>query len=204
MKKLLVFLALFCFMTPAFADHKVVVQCLNSFSSDNPSAYFKAKAIEDIEFDNGIIFEKNTVISGKVKEVVDPKRAKRDAYFIITPLSYTTPSENMTRKINQTGWEAKVVGYKPFDAKETAKSGAVSVANFFVQGFSTAYYFTKGLIHPNEEDGRLKSGAKSAYDNSVLSYIQEGNALKVQQGDLLELVFYHSDVPKWKFWQRNK
>lgn len=203
MKKLLIILASLLIMTPAFAENKAVVQCLDNFSSDNPSAYFNARVLEEVEFDNGIKLEKDALIRGKVMQVVEAKRAKRDAYFVIKPVAYSTPSTKMVHRISQNDWEAKVVGYKPFDVKETAESAGVSVANFFVQGVSTVYYFGKGFIHPND-DNRLKSGVKEVYDNSFLSYIKEGNALQVRRGDSLELVFYHPDVPKWKFWERNR
>ena len=204
MKKILLTLALLLFVTPAFAANKAVVQCINSFSTDNPSAVFEGRVIEAVEFDNGVLLRKDAVIQGKVLQVVDAKRAKLDAYFIIKPTYYTDPKQNVTYKVHDADWESKVVGFKPFDAKETAKSAGISVANFFVQGFSTAYHFGNGFIHPTSGRGRFKSGVNEAYENSILSYIEEGKALQVRSGDLLALKFYQSDVPKWRFWARNR
>lgn len=204
MKKILLTLALLLCVTPAFAANKAVVECLNSFSTDNPSATFKGRVVEEVEFKNGVLFRKNAIVQGKVLQVVDAKRAKRDAYFIIKPTYYTDPRQNVTYKVKDEDWEAKVVGYKPFDAKDTAKKASISVANFFVQGFSTVYHFGNGFIHPTADKGRFKSGVNEAYENSILSYIEEGKALQVRSGDLLALKFYQSDVPKWKFWARNR
>ena len=204
MKKFLLTLALMFTITPAFAANKAVVQCLNSFSSNSPSAYFSGKVVEEVEFKNGVLLRQGAILNGKVVQVVDAKRAKRDAYFIIKPTSYTDPYKKTTYHVKDADWEAKVVGYKPFDAKETAKKAGISVANFFVQGFSTAYHFGNGFIHPSNGRGRFKSGVHEAYDNSILSYIEEGDALKVRSGDYLALKFYQSDVPKWKFWAINR
>ncbi len=204
MKKIFLTLALTFIISPALAANKAVVECLNSFSTDNPSAVFKGRVIEEVEFDNGVLLRKNSVIQGSVIQIVDAKRAKRDAYFIIKPTYYTDPKQNVTYKVHDADWEAKVVGFKPFDAKETAKKASISVANFFVQGFSTAYHFGDGFIHPTAGKGRFKSGVNEAYENSILSYIEEGKALQVSSGDLLALKFYQADVPKWKFWARNR
>lgn len=204
MKKLITLLCALFIMSPAFADNKAVVQCLNSFSTDNPSSYFNAKVVEKAEFDNGVLLEKNAIIRGKVLKVVDAKRAKRNAYFVIIPVAYTSPSNNKVYKIKDSDWQARVAGYKPFDIKDTAESAGVTVANFFVKNIGTVYYFGKGFVKPKGEDGRLKSGVKEAYENSFLSYIEEGESLTVNKGDYLLLVFYHNDVPKWKFWERNR
>ena len=202
MKKIFLTLALMLVMTPAFAASKTVVQCLNSFSSDNPSSYFSAKVMKEMEYKNGIYLRENSIINAKVVKVVDAKRAKRDAYFVIKPLSYTDPVAGKTYNVQNLGVEAKVVGYKPFDAAETAKKAGISVANFFVQGFSTIYHFSDGYIHPKARKGRFESGVQNAYDNSILSYIEEGDALKVRSGDCLALKFYETKTPKWKFWKK--
>ncbi len=202
MKKILLTLALMLVVSPTFAASKTVVQCLNSFSSDSPSSYFSAKVMKEMEYKNGIYLKENSVIKAKVVKVIDAKRAKRDAYFVIKPLSYTDPTVGKTYNVQNLDVEAKVVGYKPFDAAETAKKAGVSVANFFVQGFSTAYHFGDGFIHPVAGKGRFKSGVQNAYDNSILSYIEEGNALKVRSGDCLALKFYETKNSKWKFWKK--
>lgn len=202
MKKIFITLALMFLMSPAFAASKTVVQCLNSFSTNNPSAYFSAKVLKEMEYKNGIYLKENSIIRAKVVKVVEAKRAKRDAYFVVKPLSYTDPTVGKTYNIQNLPVEAKVVGYKPFDAKETAKKAGIGVANFFVQGFSTVYHFGDGFIHPTSGKGRFKSGVQNAYDNSILSYIEEGNALKVNSGDSLALKFYQTETPKWKFWKK--
>ena len=204
MKKILLIFALVFIMAPVQADNKTVVQCLETFSTDNPSSYFTGKIIKEAEFDNGVLLRENAVITGEVIQVVEAKRAKRNAYFVIKPLTYTDPLIGKTYDVKDTDWQAKVVGYKPFDAKETAKSAGVSVANFFVQGFSTVYHFGDGVIHPEEDKGRFKSGVHNAYEHSIFSYVEEGSALNVNEGDLLALKFFQADVPKWKFWKRNK
>ena len=203
MKKfLLIILSLFI-LTPAFAaDHKVVIECLQGFSTDEPSAKISGKVIEPILFDNGIVFDKGTIFYGDVVSVVEQKRAKRNAYMIVKPTAYLTGFE--LKEIKQEGWQAKVTGYTPFDLKTKATDVGVSVVNHFVEGVSMAYHFSKGFIKPKEDTSRLKSGAQNAYENSIFSYVSEGKPLVVNKGDLIELSFYNSNVPKWMFWERNK
>ena len=57
-KKILLTLVLMFAMTPAFAGNKTVVECLNSLSSDNPSAYFTGKVVKEVEFKNGVLCAK--------------------------------------------------------------------------------------------------------------------------------------------------
>lgn len=201
MKKLFIIFAMFLLATPAFANTSLIVECLNGFTTSSPNENISVRALEDIEFDNGIIFNKNDIIVGNVIEVVDPKRAKRDSYIIIEPKFYKN-SKGETLPIEQGSWSAKVVDYKPFSAKDAAEKAGVGVVNLFAQGASTVYYFGKGLIKPNEDENRIKSGVKSAWENSFLSYIEKGEAFSVSEGDLLRLVFFYRDVPKWKIWDR--
>ena len=66
MKKIVLIFALVFVMTPAHADNKTVVHCLETFSTDNPSSYFTGKIIKETEFDNGVLLRETAVITGEV------------------------------------------------------------------------------------------------------------------------------------------
>jgi len=202
-------LFLFCMILPvqAFDDtsNKAVVQSLEDFSVDDSENIVKFKVVEENTFDNGITFENGSIISAKVMKVVEPKRGKRNGYLVIDAKTYTVPSKgDETVEITDECWLANVVGYKPFDVKKAAFSAGLGVAGHFVKGIGQIYYFGKGVISPNEGEGRLKSGVKNVYENSPLTYIEEGEEVNIKTGDILLLKFYHNDIPKWKFWKRNK
>ncbi len=211
MKKiiLLSILFLFCISLPvrAFDDtsNKAVVESLESFSFDNDKSTVKFKVIEENTFDNGIVFEKDSIVTAHVMKVVEAKRGKRNGYLVVEPVSYSIPSKgNETLNINEEYWVANVVGYKPFDVKKAAFSAGLSAAGYFVKGIGQIYYFGKGIISPNEGEGRLKSGAKNVYENSPLAFIKEGEEINIQKGDILLLKFHYDNVPKWRFFKRNK
>ena len=138
-------------------------------------------------------------------KIVEAKRGKRNGYLVVEPVSYSIPSKgNETLNINEEYWVANVVGYKPFDVKKAAFSAGLSAAGYFVKGIGQIYYFGKGIISPNEGEGRLKSGAKNVYENSPLAFIKEGEEINIQKGDILLLKFHYDNVPKWRFFKRNK
>ena len=64
MKKFLLTFVLMFVITPAFAANKAVVQCLNSFSSNSPSAYFSGKVVEEVEFKNGVLLRQGAILNG--------------------------------------------------------------------------------------------------------------------------------------------
>ena len=201
------FMAGFC-AVPAFADddtsNKTVVESLSDFSFEDKSKNVSLKVLKENVFENGITFEEDSILNVKVTKVIDPKRGKRNGYLIVEPLTYTIPSKGITETVNEPSWCAKVLGYKPFDVKQSAVGAGLAVAGHFVKGIGQFYYFGKGLIKPEEGENRLKSGVKNVYENSPLAYIEEGEEAHVNKGDLLLLKFHYDNVPKWKFWKRNK
>lgn len=213
MKKIILLFVLTLFMAlPSFSEevsdkdtsNKVVVESLCDFSFEDEAHTVTLKVLKENAFENGIVFEKESVLTAKVTKVVDPKRGKRNGYLIVEPLNYTIPSLGETKSVGEKAWRAKVLGYKPFDVKKSAVGAGLAVAGHFVKGIGQFYYFGKGVIKPEEGENRLVSGVKNVYENSPLAYIEEGEEAKVQTGDLLLLKFYYEDVPKWKFWKRNQ
>ena len=210
--KRIILLGLFLFCTlilcPAYAfddiSNKTVVESLCKFSFENEAQSVSLKVLKENQFENGIKLEEGSILTAKVTKAVDPKRGKRNGYLIIEPVSYTIPSTGETKNVDEPSWSAKVLGYKPLDAKKSAVGAGLAVAGHFVKGIGQFYYFGKGVISPEDGENRLKSGVKNVYENSPLVYLEEGEEAHVEKGDLLLLKFYYDDVPKWKFWQRNQ
>lgn len=202
----LLLLAGFC--APVFSNedttNRVIVESLEDFSINDDESTVKFRVLEESAFENGITFEKDSTVTADITKVVGPKRGKRNGYLVVAPVSYSVPSKNEILKIYDEYWVAHVVGYKPFDVKKAAFSAGLSAAGYFVKGIGQIYYFGKGVINPEEGENRLKSGAKSVYKNSPLAYIEEGEEINIKTGDILLLKFHHDDVPKWRFFKRNK
>lgn len=93
---------------------------------------------------------------------------KRDATFTFVPLYYTNTVKNVVR----------INGYFPakyttkLDKGELAKSAALGVGSYFVKGLSIGYSAVEGAVK-NEDENRIKSGAKAAYESSPFSYVEK-------------------------------
>lgn len=177
-------------MFPVFSNenevdttNKVIVESLEDFSVDNNCNTVKFKVLKENSFENGITFEKDSIISAKAARVVEPKRGKRNGYLVIAPESYTVPSKNNENiKINDEYWFANVVGYKPFDVKKAAFGAGLGVAGHFIKGIGQIFYFGKGIIAPNEGEGRLKSDAKMYTKTHLFVILKKGKRLISKQG----------------------
>ena len=73
-----------------------------------------------------------------------------------------------------------------------------------MKGLSQVFYFSKGLIIPDEDKSRIKTAFHNVYENTPFVYIEKGEDVDIEKGDLLVLKVYHSEVPKWRFIKRNK
>ncbi len=203
MKKLLIIFVIFLSLTGASYAHNVLVQSLSDFSKDDSNKDFSAKVIEDVEFDSGLKFEANSTINGKILKVVDAKRGKRDAYIVITPVSNTKVDGNISL-IEDSNLEAKVVGYSKKDWKQMGLDAGLAVGGQFVKGLGQMFYFSKGLIKPDEGRNRVQTAFHNVYESTPFVYAEKGKDVDINQGDLLVLKFYHTDVPKWRPIKRQK
>ena len=174
---------------------------LEYFSSLHPSKSFSAIMLDDYKFGE-LNLEASSILRGKVIEVVAPKHGKQNAYFVFKPYTYTVPSKNETKNIQNTDIEAKVSSYQEFNKMKAAKAVGLGVAGFFFKGAAQAFYFGKGALKASKNESKLKSGAKEVYENSPLVYIREGEELKIYKNDIISLRFYHYETPKWKIWKR--
>lgn len=178
----------------------VAVEALNDFSTENPSARMSVKILEDLAIDDNVVFSEGTVVDGKVVDVTDPKRLKRDATFTFVPLSY----------VDKNGKTIDVKGYYPakyttkISKGELAKNVGLGVGNFFVKGLSLGYSAVEGAVK-NEKDNRFKSSVTEVYKDSPLSYVEKGTELVIEKNQMFYLNFKskddedESDLPNYEY-----
>lgn len=178
----------------------VAVEALNDFSTENPSARMSIKILEDLAIDDNVVFSEGTVVDGKVVDVTDPKRLKRDATFTFVPLNY----------VDKNGKTIDVKGYYPakyttkISKGELAKNVGLGVGNFFVKGLSLGYSAVEGAVK-NEKDNRFKSSVTEVYKDSPFSYVEKGTELVIEKNQMFYLNFKskddedESDLPNYEY-----
>lgn len=169
--------------SPALAK-TIEVEALNDFSTANPPKTMSVRIVTDVIEDYKVVVPKDTIVYGKIVNVKDPKRLKRNATFSFQPTSYTD-LQGITHPIKR-----QIAGKytTKLDKKEVAKSAALSVGSYFVKGLSMGYRTIEGVVK-DEEDNRLKSGAKALYESSPVSYIEEGKDIEIKAGENFYLQF---------------
>ena len=169
---------------PALAK-TIEVEALSDFSSVNPPKTMSVKVVVDVYNDeNQLAVPKGTIINGKIVDVKDPRRLKRNATFSFVPTTYTDVNGNVNKVKRHFAGKYTT----PIDKKKLAKNAALGVGNYFVKGLSMGYNTLEGVVK-NEEDNRLKSGAKALYKSSPISYIEEGQDIEIKTGEIFYLRF---------------
>ncbi len=189
-----IFLTLACVLltvSASMAATQLKVIATEDFKTESPSKTINVIIPEESTL-GSYTLSTNTVLHCDVLKVVDPKRGKRSAGFFVQPTSFTYKNETTEIKENMYGKYSKFVlskeELKKIPPFKLVKKAALTVGNYFVKGASVAYYFVEGAVK-NENDNRLKSGAKSAFDSTPLSYIEEGAELDIKVGDEFYFVF---------------
>ena len=170
----------------------IAVEALSDFTTENPPKEMSIKLLEDIAVDDTLTIKAETIVDGNVVDVTDPKRLKRNASFTFVPTSYK----------DERGQVVVIKNYYPakyttkVNKGQLAKSAALGVGNFFVKGFSIGYSAVEGAIK-NEKDNRFKSSVTEVYQDSPLSYVEKGEELVIEKGQLFFLNFRtKDDVPE--------
>lgn len=199
-KKLYLLVLIFGLLCQPVLAKTVAVEALNDFSTENPSARMSIKILEDLAIDDNVVFSEGTVVDGKVVDVTDPKRLKRDATFTFVPLSY----------VDKNGKTIDVKGYYPakyttkISKGELAKNVGLGVGNFFVKGLSLGYSAVEGAVK-NEKDNRFKSSVTEVYKDSPFSYVEKGTELVIEKNQMFYLNFKskddedESDLPNYEY-----
>lgn len=178
---------------PANAAQKIKVSALTPFNSVNPTSKMKVITLERVEFNNGIVFEDGTVVTGDVIDVKQPKRGKLNASFKFKPTSYLYNGKRHV--INDPNFIAKYIEYKELDKLGVATSAATTAGGiiFHIPLLSEGVSLVKGMWK-NQEDNRLKSGVVQVYKDSPLSYVEEGKDVVIEENTMFILKFKSSDI----------
>ena len=186
-----IFLLLIMLSQPVLAK-PIAVEALSDFTTENPPKEMSIKLLEDIAVDDTLTIKAETIVDGNVVDVTDPKRLKRNASFTFVPTSYR----------DERGQVVVIKNYYPakyttkVNKGQLAKSAALGVGSFFVKGLSIGYSAVEGAIK-NEKDNRFKSSVTEVYQDSPLSYVEKGEELVIEKGQLFFLNFRtKDDVPE--------
>jgi len=187
MKQKILFLCFSIMVTAMFSKAyaaTIEVRSLEEFSTANPPASISVELLEPLEINENQTIKAGVVVTGKLVDVKKPKRLKRDATFSFKPVSYT--DENGVRHAISTNIKGKLS--EPLDTVELAKDAALGVGNFFVKGIKTTAAVVEGTVK-NEQGNRLKSAGYSLYESTPVSYVEQGEDIKIKKNDSFYLKF---------------
>ena len=194
MKKSFILAFVFILLSlPASAAQKIKVSALTPFNSVNPTSKMKVITLERVEFNNGVVFEDGTVVTGDIVDVKQPKRGKLNASFKFKPTAYFYNGQRHV--INDPNFIAKYIEYKELDKLGVATSAATTAGGiiFHIPLLSEGVSLVKGMWK-NQEDNRLKSGVVQVYKDSPLSYVEEGKDIVIEENTMFILKFKSSDI----------
>lgn len=198
MKKLIICLSILTFIIaampvmarPAALTKSTKVEGLSNFDSNNPSETLVVKVVEDSKLADKTILEEGYKVYFEVMDVKDPKRLKRNANFKLKAKYYIDNSGIKHDFEHETFAKYTTT----LDKKDAAKSVALGVGGYFVKGLSTGVAAVEGAVK-NPEGNRAKSSVVSAYKASPFSYVEKGESLQLNTGDVYLLKIW---VPKFE------
>ena len=163
----------------------MAVQAVNTISTNKPNNEVVVKVIRDCKLD-GVDLEIGYILEGKMLNVTDPKRLKKDATFTFYPVIYKDlyGNEHRFSKVYVGEFSPKF----EINPAKLAKSAVLTVGNHFVKGISSGFYAVEGAIQ-NEDGNRVKSAVQNVYENSVFSYAEKGKQLEIKPGTCFGLKF---------------
>lgn len=183
-----IILFIFFICQGAFAQ-TIIVKAMEDFSTENPSETFSVQALESLYLNDAtILFKGGDIITGKITDVKNPKRLKRDAKFSFLPISVKT-SDGIIKDV-EASYPAKYTTL--LNKGELARKAALGVGNYFVKGLSLGYSAVEGAVK-NEKDNRFKSSMNSVYEDSPFSLVRKGDDINIKKGQAFLLNFKITD-----------
>lgn len=188
----LTIVAMFLSSTQVLAT-TVEVEAVTPFSTLQPTETMKVVTREKVEFENGVVWESGTVVTGQVIDVKQPKRGKLNASFKFYPQSYTYKGKTTTN-IDE-NFIAKYSDRRSLDKGQIAASAATTAGGmlFHIPFLSQGVSLAKGMVK-NEDNNRLKSGLKQVYKDSPVSYVEEGKDIILKKDDIFYLKFKKTET----------
>ena len=193
MRKILLLLILLIFgsFTSVFAKN-VEVMALSDFSTANPPSTWSLKVMKGFTTKSGYEVREGSVVTGKITDVTDPKRLKRNASFKFIPVSFYDIKTNETYHVDK-DIVGKYNSLGDITAGEVVEKGAVTAGNYFISStIGPGVALVKGVVK-NEQGNRAKSAAVSVYESTPLSYVSKGKELEVKTGQTFTMNFKIQD-----------
>ena len=192
MKKNLILLAVILLGFQPVMAKNVKVQAMSDFTTANAPATCDLKIVEDVKTKDEIVISAGSVITGKIEDVTDPKRLKRNATFTFVPVSLYDAGKKQTFVIDQ-NLQGKYSSMSGMSACSVAKQGAVFVGNKLVDGlFGPGVALVEGAVK-NEQGNRAKSAAVSLYESTPLSYANKGKEMEIKKDQIFIMSFKTKD-----------
>ena len=192
MKKNLILLAVILLGFQPVMAKNVKVQAMSDFTTANAPATCDLKIVEDVKTKDEIVISAGSVITGKIEDVTDPKRLKRNATFTFVPVSLYDAGKKQTFVIDQ-NLQGKYSSMSGISAGSVAKQGAVFVGNKLVDGlFGPGVALVEGAVK-NEQGNRAKSAAVSLYESTPLSYANKGKEMEIKKDQIFIMSFKTKD-----------
>lgn len=183
---LLIFTFIFLFLTSSVQARTVKAMSIQSFSTAYPGQKYSVELLSNEKFQNGIVLEAGTILTGNVVEIQKPRHFKRNGNFefVLTSIRY----KGLTQEIKHHSILIEIVGYQPVDPVGVATYVGIRATNLLFMGASEGIAFVQGFTDA-EDESRYKSGLIRMYKESPLAWVEVGKDLDIHKGDLVKLKF---------------
>jgi len=192
MKKIVLFLTLILVVSQPVIAKNVKVEALSDFSTANPKSLWEVKVVNGFTTKSGCEIPANSIIKGKITNVTDPKRLKRDASFnfVVTELYNPKTDKEIAVKKSIIGKYSSLTDVTPLKVIE---KGAITAGDKLVGAYiGPSVALVKGVAQ-NEEGNRAKSAVVSVYESTPISYVSKGKELEIKQGQVFVMSFKAKD-----------
>ena len=193
MKKILLIFSFILLISiqPVMAKN-VKVEAMSDFSTANPPSTWNIKIVEGFTTKSGYEVVEGSIITGKIIDVTEPKRLKRNATFRFIPVSYYDIKTDKTYHVDK-DYVGKYNTIGDITVEQIAEKGAVTAGNYFISStIGPGVALVKGVVK-NEQGNRAKSAVVSVYESTPLSYVSKGKELEIKQGQQFLMNFKLQD-----------
>lgn len=193
MKKILLIFSFILLISiqPVMAKN-VKVEAMSDFSTANPPSTWNIKIVEGFTTKSGYEVVEGSIITGKIIDVTEPKRLKRNATFRFIPVSYYDIKTDKTYHVDK-DYVGKYNSIGDITVEQIAEKGAVTAGNYFISStIGPGVALVKGVVK-NEQGNRAKSAVVSVYESTPLSYASKGKELEIKQGQQFLMNFRLQD-----------
>ncbi len=151
MLKKISILTLFLFALSLSVNAQVLKgKALDEISTTDPIPVIRVRTLEELNLGDGIIIEKGSILTGKMTDVIEPKKFHKNATFTFIPTEYTDKNgevHNVTKEVKATYRQKLKPDFKHSEFGIGVSTGGADPMNsMFV--FSPSYISnTKKIIH---------------------------------------------------------